>query len=335
MRNLFILIALALTASTVSYTHAESDSAESVAMPDSTVAVIAWFNKRDTVTYWINEGEWKIKGTDTIKSAGINTKVMLTVADSTDEGYTMEYQFLNFQGDALADSELGALQNRIAEKLGKKIIGTKIRFHTDEYGTITKYDNLNHIKKQAKSLFKEASKELLVLPVVDSLKSIGFDISKYIKKVDPDQLVQGYLEELELLFLCHGNIYELGESSIHEDETDTQYASDTYNTASIDPETQNYSITCQVDSEIPQEALKSIVGAIVDEFSDAEITKNFNETFDTQVKGGAVTTYVSITYFPDGWPTDVVKQTKVTVGPTSKINQTYITWDYRSTGHQN
>ena len=62
---------------------------------------------------------------------------------------------------------------------------------------------------------------------------------------------------------------------------------------------------------------------------------NFNETFDTQVKGGAVTTYVSITYFPDGWPTDVVKQTKVTVGPTSKINQTYITWDYRSTGHQN
>lgn len=35
---------------------------------DSTVAVIAWFDMRDTMTYWINEGSWTVKDGDTTKS---------------------------------------------------------------------------------------------------------------------------------------------------------------------------------------------------------------------------------------------------------------------------
>lgn len=35
-------------------THSEWDNDDA----DSTVAVIAWFNKRDTMTYWINESSW-------------------------------------------------------------------------------------------------------------------------------------------------------------------------------------------------------------------------------------------------------------------------------------
>lgn len=199
--------------SAFSTTNAESTCMSEIdILQDSTVAVIAWFNKQDTVSYWINEGVWKINGSDTIKNTGVSTKVMLTVTDSTPDGYAMEYQFIDFVGDKLADLELGTFQNRIVEKLGDKIRGTKIKFHTDEYGTIKGYDNLKLIRKQAKSLFKDVSKELMALPIVDSLKSIGFDIAPYIKQVDTEQLVQGYVEELELLFLCHGNIYDIGES---------------------------------------------------------------------------------------------------------------------------
>lgn len=78
-----------------------------------------------------------------------------------------------------------------------------------------------------------------------------------------------------------------------------------------------------------------MVGAIVDEFSKDELTRSFNTTFDSQVQGGKVTTYIGITYFPDGWPSEIIKQTRITVGPTTKIEQRYITWDYRSVGNRN
>ncbi len=45
-------------------THSEWDNDDA----DSTVAVIAWFNKRDTMTYWINESSWKVKDGDTTKT---------------------------------------------------------------------------------------------------------------------------------------------------------------------------------------------------------------------------------------------------------------------------
>jgi len=295
--------------------------------------VIGWFNKRDTVTYWINECEWKINGSDTLKSTGVSTHVIITVTDSTDDGYAMEYKFLDFQGDSLADAGLGNFQNRLVEKLGKKIVGTTIKFHTDEFGSIESFDNLKQIKKQAKSLFKEAIKEFQAWPLMDSLKSIGFDITPYLKNVDTDMLFEGYVEELKLLLLCHGSIYDRGESTLHEDETDTQYTSDTYTSVTVDDETGTYSIVCQVDTELPQEALKSILGALVENINNEQIQESFNQNFDAQVQGGTMTSYYGATYFPDGWPSDVLKQTRISVGNTTKINQTYITWDYRSVGH--
>lgn len=334
MRIILTIIALALAISAVTPSHAESKETTTESN-DSLLYVIGWFNKRDTMTYLINETKWKIQGTDTVMNAGVKTLVSVTVNDSTDEGYAMEYKFLDFKGDSLADTELGNFQNRIVESLGKKIAGTTIKFRTDEYGSITSFDNLKQIKKQAKSLFKEATKEFTKIPTVDSLKSIGFDITSHLKKVDADQLVEGYIEELKLLFLCHGMIYELGETNEHEDETDTSYASDTYTSASVDDESGIYTIVCQVDNEIPQEAIKNMVGAIVEEIADEKVSDDFNANFDAQVTDGKLTSTYSAVYFPDGWPSDVINQTRLTVGNTTKITQTCITWEYRSVGHSN
>lgn len=53
------------------------------------------------MTYWINESTWDIRKGDTIKTAGINTKIMITVTDSTKKGYDMEYSFLDFKTEYL------------------------------------------------------------------------------------------------------------------------------------------------------------------------------------------------------------------------------------------
>ena len=41
---------------------------------DSTLAVIAYFNKHDTLVYWISEAEWSVNGKDTVRTSGVWTK---------------------------------------------------------------------------------------------------------------------------------------------------------------------------------------------------------------------------------------------------------------------
>lgn len=42
------------------------------------------------------------------------------------------------------------------------------------------------------------------------------------KKIDTDQLVDGYLEELNMLFNYHGNALRIGEFSANNEATDTE-----------------------------------------------------------------------------------------------------------------
>ena len=300
---------------------------------DSTLAVIAYFNKHDTLVYWISEAEWSVNGEDTVRTSGVWTKVMVTVTDSTKKGYAMEYRFLAFEGDSTVSSEIGDSQNQLVRKLSEKLVGTTIRFRTDECGQILRYDNLKGIKKQAKALFKEACDELMQLPLMDSLRMIGLDMTSYLKYVDMDELVKGYVEELELLFQCHGYSYELGQTQTSEEATEDQYASDSYTSVEYDAETGDYELVFDVNNNIPREEVKDLLRALMQGVKgNDELTSNFEQEFDKQVKDEAVlNTYFRIKYFPEGWPSEVVSQTNWMIGNRGKLKQTYIRWDYIST----
>lgn len=135
MRKTLFTILFSLLIAGIMVSHAQTNHTQDTAtqQQDSTINVIGWFSKNDTVDYWISESQWKFNGIDTIKTAGLKTKVRLLVTDSTSTGYKMTYTFIDFIGDTIPNSPLNDFQNRIAEKLGKKIAGTSIRFETDEY----------------------------------------------------------------------------------------------------------------------------------------------------------------------------------------------------------
>lgn len=294
---------------------------------DSTLDVIGWFCNRDTVVYWIQESDWKLNNGDTIKTAGVSTQVMIAVTDSTATGYKMNYTFLDVRGDSLADSELGNFQNKIVTLLGKKIIGTTISFETNEYGKIEKINNLGKIKKQAKTLFKEAVKEMEKAPWVKWLKDMGLDLTEYTKGVDTDLLVEVYIEELKLLFMCHGGVYNLGETTEKEEATETQYANETYSSVTIDDD-KCYSILSDVVSTIPQSDIKAMVAGVVDNLNDSEVKDNFNAHFDKAVNVDCtVDSYFKIAFLPNGWPYEVVKQETTMIGENGKVKQKYIYLD--------
>lgn len=335
---LIIIVALTILSSFTSMPHGRyvNEKEDSVAPgKDSVLYVVAFFNKNDTMIYWINESQWDVKNGDTIKTMGINTKVMVNVTDSTKKGYKMEYTFLEFVSDSVKGSWKQKLLTEKFDTLKKVLKGTTIKFTTDEYGKIVKYDNLDKIAKQAKQLFMSVVKEM---PIIDSLDAMGADTKKLLKDVDYDNIVKGYTEELEPMFRQHGEAYNIGTVTEHTDATEDEFESDSYVEVSEDPETYDYKIEADTYNYIPKDDVRAILKGLVegilkgDELSD--VKKDIGDNLDKQVTGRMrYNDYLLIEYYSDGWPKKIVKQEKNMIGNNGKLSQKYIIPCYRSVRH--
>lgn len=309
----------------------EAASEESVQEADSVVDVIAWFDKNESMTYWIHESEWRFSGGDTTHILGAATKVMITVTDSTKNSYDMEYRFLETKLNPEADSPVQQEMKRLIGQVQEKLAGTTIRFRTDEFGHIEKYYNLAEVKKQAKQLVYEMIDGMTFADSLSPQQCV--EIASAIKEsVNGDMLVQGYIEELELLFQFHGNRYPVGEWATHDNATDTEYASDTSVSIWLDPESSQYDIFVNVDNYIPKEDLKILVGSLAEEILGKKEAKDLKESMDTELdeaihENAVYTTSVYEKYFPDGWPVMLIQHTGTSIGDSGKLKQKYITWD--------
>ena len=309
---------------------------------DSVVNVVAYFCKGDTCEYWIYENEWKVNGKDTVKTLGVSTQVRLVVNDSTSKGYKMSYTFLDVKADSVGDNFRDKMMAMVAERTAKSVIGTTINFETDEYGRITKITNLSQIKKQAKALFKASMKDIAAMPIMQEMKkAIGLDFMKIGNQTNADEVVEGYLEELKLLFACHGSQYAVGEHHEHEDATKDSYANDTYINASLE-KNGNYTISCEVVSVIPKETVKEVMGGLMGAITegvkgkktedgkdhdgnikglDDELKKEIDKAVDQDAQ---TSEYLSVTCFEDGWPSSVLKQNKTVMAGRGKLKQKLI-----------
>ena len=309
---------------------------------DSVVNVVAYFCKGDTCEYWIYENEWKVDDKDTVKTLGVSTQVRLVVNDSTSKGYKMSYTFLDVKADSVGDNFRDKMMAMIAERTAKSVIGTTINFETDEYGSITKITNLSQIKKQAKALFRASMKDIASMPIIQEMKkAIGLDFMKIGNQVNTDEVVEGYLEELELLFVCHGRQYAVGEHHEHKDATKDSYANDTYINASLE-KNGNYTISCEVVSVIPKETVKKVMGGLMGAFTEGlkgkktedgkdhdgdikDLDDEFKKEIDKAVDQDVQTSeYLSVTCFEDGWPSSVLKQNKSVMAGRGKLKQKLI-----------
>lgn len=333
MRHLLLLFLVLLTGLTVCGRGISNQSADHtndlVVSNDSSFDIIAWFCKKDTVKYRINTTRWKVKQHDTVKTASTSMNVMLTVADSTQKGYTIDYTFLDFMSDSLPNEQAQSLQNNLVASLGSRLKGTTIRFRTNEYGTITGYDNIKAIRKQACKYYRE---------VVDSFVNqnlIDGSIANLMKDVDEKELIYGYIEELELLFRLHGKNVEPGELKEHEPATETQYESDSEFYAYNDTVNGIYGVSTYIDNYIPASETAEIVGNVVKSITGEEMPDEAIDTFK-QIKEPLILSNNYIAeYWDNGWPRTIINQKNQMFKDMGQgqLQQTKIDWDYISTAN--
>lgn len=98
-------------------------------LKDSTVQVVAYWNKGEMYKYKYYTDEYQVEGTDTIWGDWHEDIFSIEVVDSTENGYTMKYQCLQSE-HYTKDKELQALLLPLQKKYEK----VPIYFSTNQYG---------------------------------------------------------------------------------------------------------------------------------------------------------------------------------------------------------
>lgn len=327
MKFLNLLLCFTLFSSLVAEAQPSQADESSAEPQDSTISVIAWFNKNEKATYQLRQAAWDITPNDTVLTSGVSSKMTISVLDSTSTGYKMELRYLDIAVDTISTGNvIGNVQNKIMDRFGKKICKTPILFETDELGTITAVTNIESIKKLSKKVFKDVLDELADTPEMKAAKSVGLDIKRLSESIDTDQLVDSYLEDLNMLFTYHGLVFPIGDQAIHSDASENEYENTTYLSVIKDDE-DYYRIEDNTIANIPQADLKKIVLQTIGAIADPQLREEARRGIESADMGeidATVSTYFKIDYLPDGWPMNLVKQSTSLIMGRGKVQQTTI-----------
>lgn len=324
-----------LSGSTAAFAQEAEAEAEAEAKPS--VDVIGWFAVRDTAVYTIQESSWRISPADTVMEAGALTKVRIIVTDSTADGYKFDYTFLDFKnskGNIKGRSEYIA---NITENMMNKLNGKTVKVLTNDCGMITGIENATEFYSIINSVVNEAVGELLANPEMgEVLKAQGTDVAKMKSAltavIPPKKIFTGLLEDLQQLFMFHGNSYEIGEFNEHQDATATEPENDIYRLVEVDSETGDYQLALEIVTKIPAGSVKEMLGDFVAQLTNESTAEKAIAGIGKVIDSDAtVSQYFFNRNFADGWPVSALKVETTMIGGNGQSVQTNINLDAIST----
>lgn len=328
------MVALLLVACAMAANAANSAATEAEAAQDSTVDVIGWYSKNDTLDYWIVQSVWRFDGDDTTAANSMMEKVRIVVTDSTSEGYKMDYTILDILCDSVNGQPYMEFLKNLTDSVAKRIVGTTVSFETDEFGSLTKVNNVEQLEAIIDAIGEDTKAELLKLPEIQELVKEGFDLDSLANEFDEQTSVDRFLSELKLIFQGMGYSFKPGQRFYHEEASDSAYENDTHIYVEANPEDGNYIVATQVVNVIPRDDMKLILNGLVSVLGSEEISEKVEKGLEDQMLEPCfVTEYVAHERFSDGWPYKIVKQIESKAGIQGKITQTRILLNYISTNN--
>ena len=305
---------------------------------DSVINVIAYFCKGDTMKYTYTDAVYKIHEKDTTTASFYTRDCQVVVTDSTSKGYKMEFTPLDIKlGE---DSTSVTFETKMNIAILKAFSNIKIKFHTDEFGTIEAIDNWREVRdlllKGVKLAFDEFYKDNAGIDSFMPRKRIE---SLLALKLNKESSVRECIEELPLLFDCHGKQFKLG-STTTSDTTSSLYPSQIKMLATYMDDEEgtegDYQISCSSTTAIPPKDTAELTAAIFQNLFSGELAEKgesfIKDSLATYLKNDTMKVELLEKYylFNNGWPASMLNMKSSGTSFQKKIECKSIEWYYRS-----
>ena len=321
---IFILVALLAAA-----LQARAQTQTITAGEDSTINVVAWFNKNDTTEYVYTKSDVLVSDGDTTRTGNTEEKFRLVVADSTSDGYRLKFEPISWKSDNSKDSIKSSLM--WAAKSQAPVV-----FATNEYGKIERLEKWRDVRDKALPAITGFFEKLYAEhPGIDSIMPKKNYLSLLRLGFNSENAIREIYSEVTELFSCHGKAYNIGVTNAMDSTTDypchlTMIVSyEKVDTTDAESYPGDYFIRNNSTVTIPSDEAKaltnSLLGTILSkDFSDK--TESFiNDSIDMPMEVRLLTDYH---FFYSGWPKLVRKQTIIKVGELwTKVATETIEWN--------
>jgi len=333
LMSLFLLIfSISFSVSAAAETPDETDE-------DSTINVIAYFCKNDTMTFRQNSVKFKVENNDTTISYADTEDFMIVVTDSTEKGYRIELVPIN-----LEIAEADTITRILSEKIWDISKNLRCVFTTDEYGSVKHIENWREIRDAMEKGIKLSLDELYKsLPMLDSIMPrkrlehslmLGFMTEEGIKEI---------YKELDMMFGIHGNSFDMATKEI--DDTENGFkkhiaVKGEYIAEEDEDDFEgDYVIASKSVTLIPVEDVAKLgmaaIGTYTSEsFSDSliNIEDSIKGALKAELNGNDIKIVEKqiFSFFYNGWPKNCIYQKNADFGKEQRIELKNIEWTSRA-----
>lgn len=307
--------------------------AQNAEQADSSINVIAYFSKNDTVTYKETNYNYKIVGNDTTIQSAVSEEIMLIVRDSTANDYTIEMKDVDFH--VLTD--IPSYQDLLTRTIWEKTKHIPLIFKVDSLGTFQGIVNWQEVKNElntaidiiVKTMIADFGEKFFSAEGLKNLLHTTFDSEEAYVNASP---------MLSKAFGLYGYSFTLGKSKAKGETmgypTDITYATDICKEDSKEDEelsyTGDYTFASVSKTTIPATAAMKLGLGNVKQTLSEDLTKNIDEQKVLEeakgMKNLSMTDNEVFSFFFNGWPKYYGEEKIVEFNDQKTITSTEIEW---------
>ncbi len=165
-------------------------------MKDSTVQIVAYWEKGEKMSYVLTKSKYKINNTDSVLTQQIKYDVDVTIVDSTAKSYICEW-VIHKPEVIVGREEL--------KKIFSEMPSMKYRIKTNELGVFQDLLNWKEIKKENQNLFTKLSKTYKDNPIITDF------FKQTMKQTSTKEGIKKMSEDILHFYFFYGLVYKLGE----------------------------------------------------------------------------------------------------------------------------
>lgn len=313
-----------------------------VILNDSTIAVLPYFNKNDTMVYQKVHKVAQVHAADTTVSKFTVEQFKIVCTKASDKkGYRLEQTALS--GENLLDSNKSDYSEKMAEAMVNCMIGMKTVFTIDGNGENLEFENAQKTSKELVRRMQSAC---------DSIEATIPLLGAYIKEVIPGLMkslldnptaLMGNYDEMNQLFEFHGSVYDYENPRVVETEaTPVSTRPGKVQVLALDrpdegePRQDGDDYLIVIDGTTYQDAVAAAIENVKQNTGKEVTAEQLALLLGDEMPSGEIecNEYYEYEYFGDGWPKELFYQKTSIQGETTQLDLKKITWLRRSVGNE-